>query len=137
MPLKVDVGVEPAECMGGQDSKKLIEINLPVLKERTDLVLRGAGRFAISTMKLPKAFWPIAQLLLNDTEIRREELGDALDQLFEALYQHPVTSQSRAFTSYLRKARVLPNEETTENLIRFLVNQVVARSPVEIPDPII
>src|SRR5690606_30270434 len=69
--------------------------------------------------------------------IRREELGEALDQLFDALYRHPVTSQSRAFTSYLRKARVLPNEETTENLIRFLVNQVVARSPVEIPDPII
>lgn len=123
--------------MAEQESKKIVEVNLPVLKERTDSVLRGAGGFAISTVKLPKAFWPVAQLLIRENNITREELSTDLDNLFEVLYQHPLSEHSRSFTTYLRKYKLLPNEESTENLIRFLVKQVVARSPVEIPDVIV
>ncbi len=117
--------------------KKLIEINLPVLKHRTDRVLRGAGSFAASTIKLPKAFVPIAHLLVTDTDITRQELSDTLDELFSILYEHPLSEHSRTLTIYLRKYKLIPNEESTENLIRFLVKQVVIRSPVEIPDMIV
>ena len=119
------------------ESKKLVEINLPVLKHRTDSVLRGAGGFAISTVKLPKAFWPLAQLFLREENVTREMLAEDLDSLFATLYQHPLSEHSRLFTTYLRKYKLLPNEESTENLIRFLVKQVVSRSPVEIPDIIL
>ncbi|MFD2230636.1 AarF/UbiB family protein [Alkalimarinus sediminis] len=123
--------------MTEQESKKIVEVNLPVLKKRTDSVLKGAGGFAVSTVKLPKAFWPVAQLLIRENNVSREELANSLDSLFDALYQHPLSEHSRSFTSYLRKYKLLPNEESTENLIRFLVKQVVARSPVEIPDVIV
>ena len=119
------------------ESKKIVEINLPVLKHRTDSVLKGAGGFAISTVKLPKAFWPLAQLFIQEEDVSREELAEDLDNLFVVLYRHPLSEHSRLFTTYLRKYKLLPNEESTENLIRFLVKQVVARSPVEIPDVIL
>ena len=119
------------------ESKKIVEINLPVLKQRTDSVLRGAGGFAVSTVKLPKAFWPLAQLFLREEDVSREVLAEDLDNLFAVLYEHPLSEHSRLFTTYLRKYKLLPNEESTENLIRFLVKQVVARSPVEIPDVIL
>ncbi|MDX5297309.1 MAG: AarF/ABC1/UbiB kinase family protein, partial [Gammaproteobacteria bacterium] len=118
-------------------NKKIIEINLPVLKERTDRVLRGAGRFALRTVELPKAFVPLARLLLREEDIAREELARELDTLFEILYEHPLADHGRSLTVYLRKYRLIPNEESTENLIRFMVKQVVLRSPVEIPDAII
>ncbi len=119
------------------ESKKIVELNLPVLKHRTDSVLRGAGGFAVSTVKLPKAFWPLAQLFIQEEDVSREMLAEDLDNLFVVLYQHPLSEHSRLFTTYLRKYKLLPNEESTENLIRFLVKQVVARSPVEIPDVIL
>jgi len=123
--------------MTEQESKKIVEINLPVLKQRTDSVLRGAGGFAMSTVKLPKAFWPLAQLFIQEDDVTREMLAEDLDNLFTVLYEHPLSEHSRLFTTYLRKYKLLPNEESTENLIRFLVKQVVARSPVEIPDVIL
>lgn len=123
--------------MSSQDPKKVVEINLPVLKARTDSVLKGAGDLAVSTVKLPKAFWPIAQLLVSEDDISRERLAEDLDTLFAALYHHPLSEHSKTLTVYLRKYRLIPNEESTENLIRFMVKQVVARSPVEIPDIII
>lgn len=119
------------------ESKKLVEINLPVIKHRTDSVLRGAGGFAVSTVKLPKAFWPLAQLFIQEEDVSQKLLAEDLDNLFTVLYEHPLSEHSRLFTTYLRKYKLLPNEESTENLIRFLVKQVVARSPVEIPDVIL
>ncbi|MDG9671685.1 AarF/ABC1/UbiB kinase family protein [Hahella sp. CR1] len=123
--------------MSESDPKKFIEINFPVLKQRTDRVLRGAGQFAVSTVKLPKSFLPIGQLILSDDLIDREQLAHELDLLFEALYQHPISEQSKALTGYLRKYKLIPNEETTEGLIQFLVKQTVSRSPVEIPEAIV
>ncbi|WP_097461824.1 AarF/UbiB family protein [Mangrovitalea sediminis] len=119
------------------EGKKIIEINLPVLKARTDAILRGAGSFAMSTAKLPSAFVPLARLLLRDEDMTRAELATELDRLFAVLYEHPLSEHSRALTVYLRRYRLIPNEESTENLIRFLVKQVVLRSPVEIPDVIV
>jgi predicted unusual protein kinase regulating ubiquinone biosynthesis (AarF/ABC1/UbiB family) len=123
--------------MSGKEPKKVVDINLPVLKERTDSLLRGAGDLAWSTVKLPSAFLPLAQLLLSQDEIHRDTLAEVLDNLFAILYKHPISYHSKSLTLYLRKYRLIPNEESTENLIRFLVKQTVSRSPVEIPDVII
>lgn len=124
--------------MSKTDNKKsVVEINLPVLRERTESALRGMGALASSTLKLPGHFVPIAQLLLNEDDIEREQLSEELDHLFAALYEHPISEQSRALTQALRRYRIIPNEDTTEGLIRFVVRQVVARSPVEIPEPVV
>ena len=108
-----------------------------MLRERTGSALRGAGDFAMSTARLPRAFTPVARLLMRDVDITRDELALELDRLFEALYEHPLSEHSRSLTVYLRRYRLIPNEESTENLIRFLVKQVILRSPVEIPDAIV
>ncbi|PIE42964.1 MAG: protein kinase [Gammaproteobacteria bacterium] len=117
--------------------KSIIEINLPELKNRTDEMLRGAGNLAASTIKLPAAFVPLVQLLVQDEDITSEQLAEHLDALFKTLYQHPLSDHSRTLTLYLRKLKIIPNEESTESLIRFLVKQVVLRSPVEVPDAIV
>ncbi|OZG72151.1 protein kinase [Hahella sp. CCB-MM4] len=123
--------------MNSPESKNFIEINFPVLRRRTDRMLRGAGQLAVSTVKLPSAFGPLMHLLLSEESIDREQLSDELDKLFEVLYQHPISEQSRALTRYLRKYKLIPNEETTEGLIQFLVKQVVSRSPVEVPEALV
>lgn len=123
--------------MASEDPRKVIEINLPVLRQRTGTALRGAGDFALSTVRLPAAFVPVTRLVLREDNIEREELSWALDALFAQLYRHPLSEHSRSLTVYLRRYKLIPNEESTENLIRFLVKQVVLRSPVEIPDMIV
>ncbi len=123
--------------MSDSDSKNFIEINFPVLRDRTDSVLRGAGNLALSTVKLPKAFVPLGQLLVSDEEIDQQRLADEIDGLFAVLYEHPISEHSKQLTRYLRKYKLIPNEETTEGLIHYVVKQVVARSPVEIPEALI
>jgi len=123
--------------MSSDESRKVIEINLPILRKRTGTALRGAGDFAVSTVRLPGAFVPVTRLMLREDDITRTELSTELDALFTRLYQHPLSEHSRSLTVYLRRYRLIPNEESTENLIRFLVKQVVMRSPVEIPDAIV
>jgi len=123
--------------MSKADQKKFIEINLPVLKQRTDSVIRGAGQLAVSTVKLPKAFVPLGQLLISDEDISQSHLSEAIDKLFDTLNKHPVSEHSKHFTGYLRRHRLIPNEETTEGLIHYLVKQVVSRSPVDIPEALI
>lgn len=123
--------------MTAEDPKKVIEINLPVLRSRTGSALRGAGDFALSTVRLPAAFVPVTRLVLRENNITREELSRELDTLFAKLYRHPLSEHSRSLTVHLRRYKLIPNEESTENLIRFMVKQVVLRSPVEIPDQIV
>jgi predicted unusual protein kinase regulating ubiquinone biosynthesis (AarF/ABC1/UbiB family) len=118
-----------------KEKKRLV--NIPAIKKNTFSVFRGAGELASSSVALPKAFMPIARLLMTERLIEREELSDQLDQLFEQLYKHPVSSHSRSVTDYLRKTRFIPNEESTENLIAYLVKQAVMRSPVDIPEVVI
>src|SRR5699024_10406152 len=50
------------------------------------------------------------------------------------LYEHPVNGTLERLTRFLRERRVIPNEQSTENLLRFLADQAIARSPVDIPD---
>lgn len=110
---------------------------LSALKASTVTVLKGAGDLAASSVALPRIFAPILQLLVTNREIEAGELSRELDVLFDELYQHPLSEQSRSLTAQLRRYRVIPNEDSTENLIRYLIKQTVLRSPVDIPELVV
>ena len=79
------------------------------------------------------ALAPAIELLTSDGEITEVELHDALDVLFDALSKHPLVGRLRLLTKQLRADRVLPNEQSTEELIHFLVEQLHKRSSIVIP----
>ncbi|WP_068554802.1 AarF/UbiB family protein [Oleiphilus sp. HI0086] len=118
-----------------KEKKRFLDI--PSIKDSTFSVFKGAGDLATSSVALPKAFVPIVKLLMTERMITQDELADELDLLFEQLYLHPVSSHSRSLTEYLRKYRIIPNEESTENLIGYVVKQAVLRSPVDIPEVVV
>ena len=120
-----------------QNDKQVSELNLSVIKERTETVIKEASIFTLRTIKVPIAFLPLSQLLISSDDTTREQLSDALDALFDSLYDHPLTKYTHKLTIYLRKHNLIPNEQTTENLIMYVVNQVIARSPFPIPDLVI
>ena len=121
-----------------------MEIALELLRTHGLNLLRGTGgltlrasRFPASMARAVAAFLPMTALLAREGHITSQELGHELDRLFETLYKHPLTAHANEVTRYLRKHKVLPNEETTEGLIRYVVEQTVARSPIPVPQQII
>lgn len=107
------------------------------LQNRAGAILGEFSSFTIETIRLPGAFMPLLDLAASDHEIDQAQLSAALDQSFDGLYHHPVTRYTEQLTRYLRIRRLIPNENSTENLIRFVVDQGVQRSPVQIPEPLI
>jgi predicted unusual protein kinase regulating ubiquinone biosynthesis (AarF/ABC1/UbiB family) len=118
--------------VAGDDNFKL-ETVLPALKDRTFRLVRSTGEFTVGLGNIYKALLPLLELLNRRSEISEVELHAALDELFAALQRHPLNHQVRDLTSRMRSENLLPNETSTENLIRFLVDQVTARSVVAIP----
>lgn len=110
---------------------------LKELKKVAGLFLRDAGIFTYKTLKVSEAFLPITQLVSSQGQVESHQLTDVLDRFFDTLYDHPVTQQTRKLTTYLRNRQILPNEESTEHLIRYLVEQMTLRSPVPIPEVVI
>ena len=107
-------------------------------------LLRGAGDLALQAARLPESaariaavFMPLTRLMARKAHLDAAELGIEIDRIFEALYQHPLTEQARRFTRYLRAQNVLPNEGSTEGLIRYVLNEVLARSPIPVPQKIV
>lgn len=107
-------------------------------------LLRGAKDLAKQTAQLPgstarvaTAFVPLTRLLGGETHITGAQFSRELDRIFDALYEHPLTEQTRRITTYLRSRNVLPNEGSTESLIRYVVNESVSRSPIPVPQQII
>lgn len=107
-------------------------------------LLRGVKDLAKQTAQLPgstakvaAAFVPLTRLLGGPVHIQDQQLSVELDKIFAALYGHPLTEQTRRFTTYLRARNVLPNESSTESLIRYVVNESVARSPLPVPQQIV
>ena len=107
-------------------------------------LLRGAKDLAKQTAQLPgstarvaSAFGPLTRMLGGETHIKDEDFSRELDLIFEALYEHPLTEGTRRITTYLRSRNVLPNEGSTESLIRYVLNESVARSPIPVPQQII
>lgn len=100
-------------------------------------IWRRASNYVYQALTVPKAFFPLAKLFANNGPATADELTEAFDYLFGHLYKHPVTQQFRGATRFLRNSSVLPNEQTTEDLIRFVVNQCVERSPVPVPEQVL
>ncbi len=107
-------------------------------------LLRGAKDLAKQTAQLPgstarvaAAFVPLTRLLGGETHITDAQFSREIDRIFAALYEHPLTEQTRRITTYLRSRNVLPNEGSTESLIRYVVNESVSRSPIPVPQQII
>jgi predicted unusual protein kinase regulating ubiquinone biosynthesis (AarF/ABC1/UbiB family) len=117
---------------------------LALLRTQGLRLLRSAGGLAMQAVRLPEsathmaaALLPLTRLLAREAHIGVDELAPEIDRIFAVLYQHPLTEQSRRFTSYLRARNMLPNEGSTENLIRYVVNEAVARSPIPVPQKIV
>ena len=113
-----------------------LEEILPALKNRTYRFMRSTGEFTVGVAKIYRSMLPLVDLINRRKPVTEAELHASLDEIFAALHAHPVTLQLRTLTTRMRSENLLPNEESTENLIRFLVDQVTARSVVTIPDEI-
>lgn len=110
-----------------------LEELLPALKDQTYRLARSTGEFTVGMAKIYKSIVPLVGLINRKGEITEIELHGALDEIFAALHAHPVTVQLRSLTVRMRSENLLPNEQSTENLIRFLMEQITARSVVPIP----
>ncbi|MGJ8671261.1 MAG: hypothetical protein ACSHXK_17385, partial [Oceanococcus sp.] len=99
--------------------------------------IKDAGVTALQTWRVVRGIKPLMALLAGEDDINAKQLNQALDVLFKQLYAHPLMHQTERVTGYLRKRRLIPNEQSTEDLIRFVVDQMVQRSPVPIPDALI
>lgn len=99
--------------------------------------LRDTGVLVMQTWRIGRASKPLLKLLANEDDVLAPDLRHAIDVLFKQLYAHPLTQQTERVTSFLRRRRLIPNEQSTEELIRFVVDQLVQRSPVVIPEPLI
>jgi ubiquinone biosynthesis protein len=100
-------------------------------------MLRDIGLLTVQTYRVSRSFGPLARLLSHDRDVTRPELAAALDTVFDALYAHPVTRSTERITSYLRKRSLIPNEQSTEELLRYVVDQMVQRSPVPVPEALV
>lgn len=100
-------------------------------------LLRELGALTTSTYRLSQGFVPLLRLLASDADVTRDDLAQAVDKAFAGLYRHPLLRQTERLTGYLRARRLIPNEQSTEDLIRFMVDQTVARSPVQVPEQIV
>lgn len=106
---------------------------VPALKSRARLALRSTTDITVGVARVVKSIGPIVELLNADDDITEAQLHVVIDGLFDALEAHPLVGQLRSLTARMRDARWLPNEDTTEDLIRFLVEQVQKRSVIAIP----
>jgi ubiquinone biosynthesis protein len=100
-------------------------------------VLRELGSLTVQTWRLSRDFKPLIGLLANEQDITRDELTKVIDQAFRGLYAHPVTRSTQRVTEYLRGRRLIPNEQSTEELIRYVVDQMLQRSPVPVPQALV
>ncbi|HVT35785.1 MAG TPA: AarF/ABC1/UbiB kinase family protein, partial [Nevskiaceae bacterium] len=99
--------------------------------------LRELSSVTVSTWRASRGFVPLVKLLASEEDVTRDALTAAIDQAFAELYRHPLLRSTERITAYLRKKRLIPNEHSTEELIRFMVEQIVARSPVPVPDALV
>lgn len=100
-------------------------------------VISELGALTVQTYRLSRSFAPLLRLLSHEHDITREELAVVVDRAFEGLYAHPATRSVERITQHLRARRVIPDEQSTEDLIRFVVDQMLARSPVPVPQALV
>ncbi|MGQ0529781.1 MAG: AarF/UbiB family protein [Panacagrimonas sp.] len=100
-------------------------------------MLREISRFSVSTYKLTRGFGALIKLVAAEQDVTRGELAQAIDQAVEGFYRHPLMKGTGKLTTYLRGRGLIPNEESTEELIRYVVDQVLSRSPVPVPEALV
>jgi ubiquinone biosynthesis protein len=100
-------------------------------------VLRELGALSYQTWQVSRSFGPLVKLLASDRDVTREELGTGIDTVFAGLYRHPITRSAERITAYLRQRRLIPDEQSTEELMRFVIDQLAQRSPVAVPQALI
>ncbi|MDR3418524.1 MAG: AarF/ABC1/UbiB kinase family protein [Nevskia sp.] len=100
-------------------------------------LLRELGSLGLSTVNVTRGFMPLLRLLGSNDDVDRAQLGVVIDRAFEGLYRHPILHSTERITQVLRRRRLIPDEQSTEDLIRFVVEQVVARSPVPVPEALV
>lgn len=111
-------------------------MNLPTPPqgERDDSgLISSLATLGLSTARVTRSFSPLVKLLASEQDIDRESLTRAVDRVFDGLYKHPLLNQVEKITRMLRRRRLIPNEQSTEDLIRFVIDQGVMRSPVPVP----
>lgn len=96
-------------------------------------LVRSLAALGLSTARVTRGFAPLLRLIGAEQDVTRAQFSQAVDRAFEGLYAHPVLLQTERITQLLRRRRLIPNEQSTEELIRFVVDQLVARSPVPVP----
>lgn len=99
--------------------------------------VRQLAALGLSTARASKGFVPLLKLLTEENDSTRDELTAAIDQAFSGLYRHPLLAQTGRLTAALRRRRLIPDEQSTEALIRIVIEQVVARSPVPVPEVLV
>ncbi len=125
-----------SDPVGDAENTINLEELLPALRQQTTRVLRSTGEYASGMARVYVAMRPLASLINRRADITEAELHAALDSLFVSLQDHPLTAQLTQLTRRLRDDNILPNEESTENLLRFLIDQVTARSVIPIPEQV-
>jgi len=103
------------------------------LQDQVGALLKETGSYTYHSFNVTRTFLPLAKLLANRDNITVEQLSAIIDKIFEALYQHPITRHGKSITKFLRKKNVIPNEKSTEKLIRYVIEQIILRSPVQVP----
>jgi predicted unusual protein kinase regulating ubiquinone biosynthesis (AarF/ABC1/UbiB family) len=100
--------------------------------------LGGAALSTVqTTVQITQSFKPLFKALSTEEDVDVGQLSAAIDAAFTGLYQHPLMRQTERVTRYLRGKGLIPNEQSTENLIRFMVDQSLQRSPVTVPDMVV
>ncbi len=122
----------PAEPTASDALLSLREL-LPALREHASSALRSTTDLTVGVARIVRMVLPLIDLINAKKDITEPELHAALNDLFESITNHPLVGQLGTITARMRDLRWLPNEQSTEDLLKFLVEQVHKRSVVPIP----
>ena len=126
-----------APVPGSEEDQAQRETTARQAPARRGGVLSEISRFSVSTYKLTRGFGSLVKLIGSENDVTRTELSGAIDLAVEGFYRHPLMKGTGKLTSYLRGRGLIPNEQSTEELIRYIVDQVLSRSPMPIPDALV
>lgn len=111
--------------------------HIQILQDQISLLLKETGSYTYHSFNVSRSFLPLAKLLANRDNVAVEQLSKIIDRIFDALYEHPITRHGKSITKFLRNKNILPNEKSTEKLIRFVMEQILLRSPVQVPEIVV
>ncbi len=109
---------------------------LQLLHVTTKNLVKTTGDYSLGLARITKAAAPLYNLLLGPRHITVGELNKTLNEVFDSLYSYRLTRDARVVTALMRSRNLIPNEQSTERLIRFTFDQVTLRSPVPVPEEI-